>query len=412
MLTRAATLSAQQAGFEVAWLCSSAFSSELDQSGATIAPVFGASMYDAYLPNAASPEIKMARLGQRLKKLLGASSPPPPEAPAHGKFYADLCSAIAQHSISADDRILLHTGDGESLQAVVQFVQETPSEGLPIIHMATPYDPAGVMPNKAGMENFPARLAELKAIGKLGSKLFLYAENALLAEHLSGLWDVTVRPLPLPVSDTTDRTAAAKAQLCDRLNLPADAFVIVSLGAARIEKGFHLMPDIARRVFELADDKTAQRIKFVLHASPQIIGRDPVIAKAISALEDRPDGQIFLQLDALSDADYQTLLHASDVVLMPYGEREYRVRGSAVVTEAISAGKTIVARPNTYPGAAAEQHGGRTGDAPIDMAKAIIDIAQNREAFVARAASERVMYNEENAVENYWRRCLKAENSA
>ena len=179
-----------------------------------------------------------------------------------------------------------------------------------------------------------------------------------------------------------------------------------------MEKGFHLMPDIIRRVFEFAGEAAREKIKFVLHASPQIIGRDPVITKAIEALEARPEGEVYLLLDALSDEDYQTLLHASDVVLMPYGEREYRVRGSAVVTEAISAGKTVVAKPETYPGAAAEQHGGRTGPAPIDMAKAILEIFENRDAFAARAASEREKFIAENAVEAYWRRCLDAENAA
>ncbi|MEZ5894189.1 MAG: hypothetical protein R3C58_13730, partial [Parvularculaceae bacterium] len=50
MLTRAATLSAQSAGFDVVWLCSAKYEGALDQAGASVAPVFGASMYDAYMP--------------------------------------------------------------------------------------------------------------------------------------------------------------------------------------------------------------------------------------------------------------------------------------------------------------------------------------------------------------------------
>lgn len=412
MLTRAATKSAQAAGFDVTWLCSTAFSPELDQSGAAIAPVFGASMYDAYLQKPGATAGRLAGWRRRFAKALGVgvAQQKAPSAAAASRFATDLLGAIKDFAIGAGDRILLHTADGESLLAVAQYAKVTALDAMPIIHVATPYDPVGVMPNKQNIEQLTPDIAILRDQNKLDRKLFLYAENALLAAHLTEIWSAPVRPLPLPVTAGDPSAAqAARTQMCEKLGINEDAFLVVSLGSARLEKGFHLMPDIVRRVFEFAGEDARAKIKFVLHASPQIIGRDPVIAKAIDALQARPDGDVFLLLDGLSDDDYQALLHASDVVLMPYGEREYRVRGSAVVTEAISAGKSIVAKPGTYPGAAAEQHGGRTGAAPIDMAKAIIEIFDQREAFAARAASERNAYIADNAIEKYWRRCLDAE---
>jgi hypothetical protein len=46
------------------------------------------------------------------------------------------------------------------------------------------------------------------------------------------------------------------------------------------------------------------------------------------------------------------------------------------------------------------------------MAKAILEVFENREAFAARAATERAKFIAENTVDTYWRRCLDAENSA
>ena len=116
--------------------------------------------------------------------------------------------------------------------------------------------------------------------------------------------------------------------------------------------------------------------------------------------------------DPLSDEDYQMLLHASDIVLLPYGEHEYRVRGSAVVTEALAAGKTLVAAANTYPGKAADAHGGLTASAPTDYADAILDIYKNRERYREQALRESESFIAENRMETYWRRCLDAEREA
>ncbi|MFC2950926.1 glycosyltransferase [Marinicaulis aureus] len=403
MMTREATRSAQQLGFDVVWLCSEGFSGALDAEKATVAPVFRSSMYDAYISQ--QQQAKKPDLLTRLKRKLTGRRDAPPPAPMGG-FFEDLQSAMAQWEIGPEDRILLHTADGESLPAVARIIRETPLEALPVFHVATPYDPVGVMPKRQVMEGFEQTLEQLKEAGALGRKLFLYAENAYLAEHLSQLWPATVRPLPIPASaPEANACDAARTRLCEKLRLQPDSFLIVSLGSARLEKGFQHIPDIVAHVFERATGD----IRFILHASPQIVGRDPKITEAINRLQARPEGQAHLLLEPLSDDDYQDLLLASDVVLLPYGEHEYRVRGSAVVTEALAAGKTIVATANTYPGKAAHTHGGLTADTPASFADAILEVYGARAAFSARAKNERENFVAANSMESYWRRCLDAE---
>jgi glycosyltransferase involved in cell wall biosynthesis len=265
------------------------------------------------------------------------------------------------------------------------------------------------------MEAFAKTLEELKSTGKLDRKLFLYAENAYLAGHLSQLWNTRVRPLPIPASPPPPNAgAAARAALTEKLDLSDDSFIIISLGSARLEKGFHRIPEIAEEVFARVSslDGAEGNIRFVLHASTQIIGRDPQIAKALDALAARHETEVTLMLEPLSDDDYQALLHASDVVLLPYGEQEYRVRGSAVVTEALAAGKTILAAANTYPGKAAEEHGGLTANTAADFAEAILTAYRERSQFREKAARESETFIAANSMETYWPRCLAAEQEA
>ena len=410
MMTREATRSAHQMGFETIWLCSAAFSSTLDFENARIAPVFSASMYDAYIKQKQVAE-KPSLLARLAHKLTGR---PVPVALPPSNFYEDLKSALAQWEIGPQDRVLLHSADGESLSGVARLIHETPADALPVFHVATPYDPVGIMPKRQSAEGFAASLGELKASGKLYRKLFLYAENAYLADHLSTLWDAQVRPLPIAASPPPPGAAdAARSTLTDKLGIPKDSLIIISLGSARLEKGFHKIPDIVEELFPRASQfpGAKEKIKFVLHASPQIVGRDPKITEAIDALAARAE-EVILLLDPLSDEDYQMLLHASDIVLLPYGEHEYRVRGSAVVTEALAAGKTLLAAANTYPGKAADAHGGLTASSPTDYADAILDIYQNRERYREQALRESERFIAENRMETYWRRCLDAEREA
>ena len=125
-----------------------------------------------------------------------------------------------------------------------------------------------------------------------------------------------------------------------------------------------------------------------------------------------PSSQVSLLLEPLSEADYQSLLYASDIVLMPYNEKEYRVRGSTVVSEAIAAAKTIIARTGAYPAKAAERHGGISGLHPIDMAKGILTIASNRTSYATQAKRISADYIEKNGIETYWPKCLAKEKEA
>ena len=414
MMTRATTISAQTAGFHVTWLCAKDFAGGLESDGVDIAPTFSASMYQNYITQ------KKAMWNQKrswFNRLFTKSALPPKATKIClvTAFYEDMIAAIEHYGIGENDRVFMHTGDGASMLAIPRLIASIDASRMPTFHIATPYDPVGVMPNRDNAEDIAEALQSVQKMGLINSKLYLYAENRYLAEHLTSLWAIEVAPLDVPVyAPSVQKLAYGQEFRRNRLSVPDHSFLVVSLGSARVEKGFHHIPDIIQHTFKLADSAACENVdpttlKFILHASPQIVGRAPEILETLEKLNAMPKGQAELLLDPLSEADYQSLLHASDTVLMPYEEHAYRVRGSTIVSEAIASAKPIVATKNTYPGNAALEHGGRTGGTPFELAEAILAIASDRERCKTQAAAISTEYIAKNGINTYWLKCLQRE---
>ena len=411
-LTRAATHSAQLMGFEVIWLCSADYAGAFTVDGVTVDPAFRSTMYQQYMLSKAA-EQKGRSFFSRLWPKRKSKSPAPIQQ--EHQFIEDLKASLMRHNAGGQDRVLVHTADGVVFRALSLLLLNEDASRLPRFHVATPYNPTGVMPNKGVPTEIDASIASLREGGVIDSRLFLYGENAPLAKHLAVHWGVRVSPLDLPVrAPARHKINQARIYRQETLGLDDEVFLVVSLGSARLEKGFDQIPAISRELFadlegQLSEAGKPPKIKFLLHASPQIIGRHPKITVAINEFSTMSRDQVELILDPLSDADYENLLYASDAVIMPYSQADYAIRGSMIVTEAIVAGKPIIATTDTYPGYAASKMHGRTATSPREFAEAILALALDREASTERAQQASGAFIELNSVETYWKKCLDAE---
>lgn len=408
-LTRLAAQSAEEAGFEARWLVSRELNADLAAAHPEAIPAFASSMYDAYKPGAAP----LPRRGLLQRLLRPRPAAPETAAPAPDlalSMLEGLLEGIEESGAGPADHLLFHTADGATYRAVGQLLEMRDPASLPIIHLCTPYDPVGVMPNRKTPEEVAAPIHKMEERGLLGSRVHLYAENDGLASHLSTLWEVVVSPLPLPVEEAGDDIGAEISRFRqEALGVAPDSFVVASLGAARLEKGFNMFPDIIRRTYELAGTPefpgtSAEKIHFALHASPQIIGRHPVIAAALEKLEALGSDRVTLLIEPLSDLGYRTLLEAADAVCLPYNTKDYRVRSSGIVTEALAAGKYLIASSGSYPGHVAENCFGGTGETPMEMARSLLTLIASKEERDARFRDAVDAFRTENAVPNYIRR--------
>ncbi|WP_370336429.1 hypothetical protein [Parvularcula marina] len=402
-LTRAVAASAEAAGFRTSWLVSADLSEDLGAQHPEAIPTFGRSMYDAYKGTKA-PVARRGLLGRFMRNSGPKTAPPAPDLAR--SMAEGLREGLKKSGAGPDDHLLFHTADGATYRAVAALIAEDGAESLPQIHICTPYDPVGVMPNRGSAAEVAAPIHDWEEAGLIGSRIHLYAENEILARHLTELWEVEVAPLPLPVLEQDDISGEAANFRAEKLRVAPDSFVIISLGAARLEKGFNLFPDIIRRTFELAGSgefpgTAPEKIHFALHASPQIIGRHPVIAATLEKLEALDPAKLTLLKEPLTDLDYRTLLGAADAVCLPYTPKDYRVRSSGIVTETIAAGKFLIATAGTYPGHVAESAHGGTGATPMEMARALLDAMSKREERQRLLDITAASYRHDNRVAAY-----------
>lgn len=382
-LTLNADLAAKQNKIECHWLVNRSADPALLAQHPEAKPVFSGSMYDRY------------RSGGN-----GAAS-------LSDEMRDGILEAIEGTDISERDRLFFHTCDGATYQAMADLAQLLDLDQMPSFHLCTPYDPWGVMPNREHPSQVTEAINMLGFMGLIGTKVFLYAENDLLAEHLTRHWRTPVQALNLPLPEfSDDDLAAAAAYREDTLGLKTGDVAVGVLGSARVEKGFHLLPDIVERSREFADrfGLEPRQVHFIIQATPQIVGREPVIQRAIDRLNDLADPSVHILEHSLSVEEYQNVLLGSDIILMPYDVSKYKVRGSGVVSEALAAGKLAVATTGSYPGWMASQFGGTTAETPREFAEAILELCSRPKEELDETQRRLAHFRETNRPLAYFRR--------
>lgn len=252
-----------------------------------------------------------------------------------------LYRSLKRNGAVSTDIVLFHTSDLETYKMVATFfeVNTMVSEWnvFPTFVLSTPYDEF-VMPHNRGGRRFLRHLSTLERFQLLGKRVFLAAENALLADHLSKLSGLTFNTLPIPFRPTEDSSV--------KLGKKEEIIEVRYLGAARTEKGFNLLPNI---ISEFYKRNPESNVRFCIQVSPQIIGYTPDITKALEALESLVDPRITLVYVSQSPDEYCDALRSAEVLLLLYDTDRYRVRGSGIAIEAIMYQATTIVSQGTFP---------------------------------------------------------------
>lgn len=310
-----------------------------------VIPMFTSTMYDGYMPRTGGTKSNgnlantLRKIGRHLHGFIPRISQKaklPRNRVAGENLAEELRQAIHTAGLTTTDHVLFHTADGHVYRAVVELCLEQNPDRLPNIHLATPYDMT-VMPNLPRDVSVTGLITCLDLLGVLNNKVFLYAENALLADNLSTTWHAPVQPLDLPPPGRP-------------LPLPKydhNPLVVAYLGAARIEKGFLNLSPIIAALWE--SHGRHRRIRFRIQSSPQIVGYAPEIRVAIEKLRQFPSHYVELVEQEQTSVEYARMLDSADVILLPYNRERYTVRGSGIAVEAVSMGRVLITTTGTYP---------------------------------------------------------------
>lgn len=419
-LTCNVTASAVDSGYDVVVLSNMSVDESFSIPMAAIVPVFGMSTYDYYKKIEKDAKLSLRqrirrailnRLPESIRRVLRNLKElfvePPNQVQSeatsnNGTKSSDIDSEL-MHSlktlnVSGNDHVLVHTSDAIIYRSILKIVQKSSELGASVnFHLCTPYD-MNIMPHSSKGLSVGRVIRYLDLMGAIGRNVFLYAENDLLADNLSSEWDVEVQTLDIPMKRVSRDEVAA----CERDTV----FKIVYLGAAREEKGFHLLPSIIENVLSRKNEH--QFVEFILQCSPQIVGYTPKIQQAIKKLQKLPRHSLTLIKQQQTMDEYYQLLESADIVLLCYQQENYKVRSSGVAAEAIAYGKNVITTPGTYPSWLAGD-AGLTADDPVGIASAILNIINDHDSFIDKAKIRADWFYNKTRPENYIEKLLANE---
>lgn len=115
------------------------------------------------------------------------------------------------------------------------------------------------------------------------------------------------------------------------------------LGGGRFEKGFDLLPDVLRLLFDACPEAEA-----IVHAFPT----HPSSGGSIDRLRrmETAEPRLRLHHGAATREEYRDLLAAATAILLPYDPFWYVARGSGVFAEGMAAGLPLVLPAETWMG--------------------------------------------------------------
>lgn len=226
---------------------------------------------------------------------------------------AELHAALGTLHAGPGDWLLLHSVSGANLASLAEGPDLHGVTVLVVLRRM----PAEMEADDAAPDPLPVLLRRL--VARFGARLRLFADTAQLAEDFSALSGLPVRTVPLPI---VVPDAAPHA--------PAGLPHIVFAGGARLEKGYHLLPDALAAV--------AGRARFTVQSGPIGPESDPLVQRAHRRLKARQGPGLVLVETALDGDDYAALLASADMLLLPYDGPTYGARSSGILAEGLALG--------------------------------------------------------------------------
>jgi glycosyltransferase involved in cell wall biosynthesis len=278
---------------------------------------------------------RVAPLLQRMRRNLRRTAP--------DGFAEQLMAALAAAGDSSRDLVLLHSVSAANLAGLAAALPAARLGALVIVLRRTP---AEMDRDDPGPLPIPPILTGLAA--HFGKQLRLLADTPPLARLWSKALNLPVATAPLPVVAPPVRDAP-----------PGRPPHLLFAGGARVEKGYGLLPELVQGL--------AGEARFTIHSGPVDTAADPVVQHAHRRLRALSGPGLTLLERPLPPAEYLSLLHAADLVLLPYDARAYGPRSSGILAEARAAGVPAVVPADCWmadavgPDPALTFRGGATG---------------------------------------------------
>jgi glycosyltransferase involved in cell wall biosynthesis len=295
----------------------------------------------------------------------------------------ELCATSNRFGVAAHDVFVLNTLRHWALQGVVDWLEALPAEQRPtvalVLHFTAFPNPARPSDTVEFYRQAFDRIARSPARTRIR---LLVDSDALIEEYRAVAPALDFALVPIPHVRALPEPA------------PTGAFRIGSVGEARENKGFHLLPRLVRAVAGAG----LRGVEFHLHSFTRD-AHNGVLRRALAGLR---HGLVRFYPEELPSAEYQRFLAALDLVVLPYTLDNYHSQTSGVFAEAMGGGRLVVVPKGTWMARQVAEFGGgaafNPGDAE-DFARITLQTIANRDQLArdraARAQRWRAFHNPE-----------------
>lgn len=233
----------------------------------------------------------------------------------------DFSRLFAEMACGAEDTIFFPSADFYAIMGVLMTMRSLSKEKCPRIIFRM----IGVLEYTSRIRGVGETdvIALMRECLAAGFPVEVVAETPAYATELSLRLDTVVHVTPYPVID-------------ELAPIDPDApLIVAALGSGRYDKGFLRLKSILKLVVERAD---TMPVRFVVQNLPQVYA-EPFV-RYISELSALPG--MLLADSVLSQQRLSDWLRRARVIVTPYAQDVYALRGSAMLMEALSVGRPNV----------------------------------------------------------------------
>jgi glycosyltransferase involved in cell wall biosynthesis len=248
------------------------------------------------------------------------------DAARQGQFIRDTRRVLQKLAVTGDDLVFVPTLSFADFAALCRLWQRDSRASCPDWHV--------VFRRSLCRLSLRERAFFRGAKDDLGRFRFWTDSEELTAEYRRA----TGRPfgtLPIPHA----------APPCHAAGKPPP-LRILSLGDARLEKGFQHLPGLVRSLTD--GDSDRGQFEFYIQSHSTSPADEPQISSARAELARLANRGVTLFGTPLPPAQYRELLASGHLVVLPYDPRAYAARSSGIFAEAMAAGIPTVVPAGTW----------------------------------------------------------------
>lgn len=256
--------------------------------------------------------------------------------------------------ITADDILYLNSAQPAQLMALVKWSQALAQEHRPHIVLEFGTDPGVDVEAGKAAGTFTLRLHDYRTDPR--AMFYRFAARQLTEQDLarfhmrtfdsgSSMIYTTLLGRPVGVLPLPQFAPAATTSRAGRRPITVSV-----LGHQRPDKGYHLMPQVARLLLAHEPD-----IRLLIHnGAPDVMPQVQQELRAHAAVETR----LTLDEETAGLVRWEELLDRSDLILCPYEPARFVASYSAVATEAVAHGIPVVVPAGTALSRLVDSYGG------------------------------------------------------